>query len=297
MAAKITAQQVKELREKTGIGMMDAKKALVAADGDMTKAIDELRERGVAKAAKKGDRVAAEGLAAIAEHGNNAAIVEVNSETDFVASNDKFKQLVKDIAKAVAIHEPSNMEEAENAELSEGVSVKNKIIELTAVIGEKLSFRRFTILKKQDADKFGSYLHNGGQIAALTVVKGVDDDTARDVAMHIAAVNPKYLSKNDVPVDVQKHEEEVFTKETEMEGKPANIIPKIVQGRMNKYFSENCLDDQAFVKDPDITVGKMVKNKGGEVESFVRYEVGEGIEKKEENFADEVMGELKNSNN
>ncbi|WP_261805492.1 translation elongation factor Ts [Lapidilactobacillus luobeiensis] len=290
--AKITAAQVKELREKTSVGMMDAKKALVEADGDMEKAVDLLREKGMAKAAKKSDRVAAEGLAQIAVAGDAAAVIEVNSETDFVASNDKFTGLVDQIAQAIAAGKPADNDAVLNLTIA-GEKISDKITALTAVIGEKISFRRFALVEKTASQNFGSYLHNGGQIAALVVVEGADEETARDVAMHVAAINPKYVSRDDVPAEVLAHEREVLTEETRNEGKPEKIIGKIVEGRLNKFLSEISLADQEFVKDPDLTVAKFVESKGGKLVSFVRFEVGEGIEKKADNFAEEVMSQIK----
>lgn len=290
--AKITAAQVKELREKTSVGMMDAKKALVAADGDMEKAIDVLREKGVAKAAKKSDRVAAEGLAQIAINGNTAAVVEVNSETDFVSSNDKFQDLVSAIAKAIVDNKPADVDAALALSV-DGETLQEKITALTAVIGEKLTLRRFKLIEKTDDQVFGSYLHNGGAIAAVVLLDGTDEATARDVAMHVAAINPKYVSRNDVPKSVLDHETEVLTEETKNEGKPENIIPKIVEGRLNKFLSEISLADQEFVKDPDQTVAQFVESKGGKLVDFARFEVGEGIEKQEDNFVEEVMSQIK----
>ncbi|UQS81591.1 translation elongation factor Ts [Bombilactobacillus folatiphilus] len=290
---KITAAQVKELRDKTSVGMMDAKKALVAADGDMQKAIDELREKGVAKAAKKSNRIAAEGLAAIEIAGDTAALIEVNSETDFVASNDKFKTLVAEIAKAIATNKPQDIDAAMTLTVDAGDTVQASITNLTAVIGEKITLRRFSVVEKAADEHFGSYLHNGGQVAALTVVAGSDDQTAHDVAMHVAAINPEYLDRDQVPADVIEHERQVFTEETVNEGKPEKIVPKIVEGRVNKYLSEISLADQDFVKDPDQTVAQFVNAQNGKLVSFVRYEVGEGIEKQENNFVDEVMGQIK----
>ena len=284
--AEIKAAQVMELRKKTGVGIMDAKKALVESNGDVAQAIDALREKGMAKAAKKSDRIAAEGLAGIAIDGNTAAIVEVNSETDFVASNDQFKALLKDIAETIAKNKPADMAAAEALPMGEG-TIASSVINLTAVIGEKISFRRFELVEKNDGDHFGAYLHNGGQIASLVTLEGADDEAAHDVAMHVSAVNPQYVSREDV------HEREVLTEETKNEGKPENIIPKIVEGRVNKFLSEISLNDQAFIKDSDQTVAQFVASKNGSVKGFVRFTVGEGIEKKENNFVDEVMGQIK----
>ncbi|MFK5705445.1 translation elongation factor Ts [Ligilactobacillus sp. LYQ139] len=290
--ASISAKQVKELRDKTGVGMMDAKKALVACDGDMDKATDFLREKGMAKAAKKSDRVAAEGLADVVIDGNTAAILEVNAETDFVAANDQFKTLVKHIGAVIAAEKPVDVEAALQVKTDKG-TINDEIVEATAVIGEKISLRRFAVVEKNDDEHFGAYIHMGGKIASLVKVNGADDETAKDVAMHVAAINPKYVNRDEVPADVVAHEKEVLTEEAKNEGKPEKIVEKMVMGRMNKFFGEICLDDQEFVKDSDQKVGKYVASKGGKVESFVRYEVGEGIEKQADNFVDEVMGQIK----
>ena len=290
--AKITAAQVKELRDKTGVGMMDAKKALVATEGDMEKAIDFLREKGMAKAAKKSDRIAAEGLADVEVKGNVAAIVEVNAETDFVAQNDQFKALVKRLATLVAENKPADVEAALKISTDKG-TVNDEIIEATQVIGEKITLRRFQLVEKADNENFGAYLHMGGKIASLVVVEGADEATAKDVAMHVAAINPKYVNRDQVPAEELAHEREVLTEEAKNEGKPEKIIEKMVEGRLNKFLAEIALDDQEFVKDPDQTVAKFVASKGGKVKSFVRYEVGEGIEKKEDNFVEEVMSQVK----
>ncbi|KRL01304.1 elongation factor Ts [Liquorilactobacillus capillatus DSM 19910] len=290
--AKISASQVKELRDKTGVGMMAAKKALVAVDGDMAKAVDHLREKGIAKAAKKSDRVAAEGLADVEVAGNTAAIVEVNAETDFVAQNAQFKELVKKIASVIATEKPASVEEALKVKTANG-TVNDEIIEATQVIGEKITLRRFALAEKTDDQNFGAYLHMGGKIATLVVLDQADEATAKDVAMHVAAINPKYVNRDQVPAAELNHEKEVLTQEALNEGKPEKIVEKMVAGRLNKFLAEISLDDQEFVKDPDQTVGKYVASKGGKVHSFVRYEVGEGIEKKEDNFVDEVMSQIK----
>ena len=290
--AEIKAAQVMELRKKSGAGIMDAKKALVASDGDMDKAMDYLREKGIAKAAKKSDRVAAEGLADIAVSGNTAAIVELNSETDFVAASDPFKDLLKKVTKLISENKPANVEEA-LAMKTENGTLNDDLISTTQKTGEKISLRRFAVVEKNDNDSFGAYLHQGGQIAALVVLEGGNEDAAKDVAMHVAAINPKYVNRDEVPEAEVAHEKEVLTEEAKNEGKPEKIIEKMVAGRLNKFFAEVALDDQDFVKDPDLTVAKYVASKNGKVKSFVRYEVGEGIEKKEENFAEEVMSQIK----
>ncbi|KRM91069.1 translation elongation factor Ts [Liquorilactobacillus cacaonum] len=290
--AKISASQVKELRDKIGVGMMEAKKALVAVDGDMQKAIDFLREKGIAKAAKKSDRVAAEGLADVEVAGNVAAVVEVNAETDFVAQNAQFKELVKNVATKIAEAKPADVEAALKITTDKG-TINDEIIEATQVIGEKITLRRFTLVEKTETQNFGSYLHMGGKIASLVLVEGADEDTAKDVAMHVAAINPKYVDRTEVPAEELAHEKEVLTQEALNEGKPEKIVEKMVEGRLNKFLAEISLTDQEFVKDPDQTVAKYVSSKGGKVVSFTRYEVGEGIEKKEDNFVEEVMNQVK----
>lgn len=290
--AKISAAQVKELRDKTGVGMMDAKKALVETEGDMEKAVDVLREKGVAKAEKKSGRVAAEGIAAVAIKDNKAAIVEINCETDSVASTDKFKNLVTEVADKIAEEEPASVDDALALKTANG-TVKDDVIETTQVTGEKISLRRFQVVEKGADQSFGSYIHNGGQIAALVVLDGADSATAKDVAMHVAAINPEYVNREQVPADRLAHEKDVFVKEALNEGKPEKIVEKMVEGRLNKWLSEISLDDQEFVKDSDQTVAHFVESKGGKVSSFIRFEVGEGIEKKADNFIDEVMNQIK----
>ena len=291
--AQISAKLVKELRDMTGVGMMDAKKALVEVDGDMDKAVDFLREKGMAKAAKKNDRIAAEGLAAVAVVGNTAAIVEVNSETDFVAKNEMFQDLVQELATLVATNKPADMDAAMALPASKG-TVSETIIEANQVIGEKISFRRFEIVEKEENAAFGGYLHMGGRIAVLTLIEGTTDETvAKDVAMHVAAINPRYVDESQIPAEELEHEKTVLTEQALNEGKPANIVDKMVIGRLNKFKAEISLVDQPFVKDPDMTVAKYVATKGATVKSFVRFEVGEGIEKREENFAEEVMSQIK----
>ena len=290
--AQITASLVKELRERTGAGMMDCKKALTQTDGDIEAAIDYLRENGIAKAAKKADRIAAEGLSYIEVKGNKAVILEINSETDFVAKNEKFVALVKNVAEAILVAEPATLEEALQVE-AQGGTVEAVINEGIATIGEKLSLRRFEVVTKSDADAFGAYSHMGGRIGVLTLVEGsTDEEAAKDVAMHIAALAPKYLDESEVPADVLEHEKKVLTEQALNEGKPANIVEKMIVGRINKFLEEITVVKQKFVKDDSFTVEKFVASKGGKLAKFVRYEVGEGIEKKEDNFAEEVMSQV-----
>ncbi|MEB9875286.1 elongation factor Ts [Bacillus cereus] len=293
----ITAQMVKELREKTGAGMMDCKKALTETNGDMEKAIDFLREKGIAKAAKKADRIAAEGLTFIETNGNDALILELNSETDFVAKNEGFQTLIKELAAHLLTNKPANVEEAMAQTMENGKKVEEHINEAIAKIGEKLTLRRFEIVSKTDADAFGAYLHMGGRIGVLTVLEGsTDEAAAKDVAMHIAAVNPKYIDRDAVTAEEVEHERQVLTQQALNEGKPEKIVAKMVEGRLGKFFEEICLLDQAFVKNPDMKVRQFVESKGGILKGFVRYAVGEGIEKREDNFAEEVMNQVKGSN-
>lgn len=290
--AQIKAAQVKELRDKVGVGMMDAKKALVAAEGDMDKAIDILREKGMATAAKKADRISAEGLTYVHVDGNTGAIVEVNSETDYVSKNEQFQTLVKDIAIAIVAHKPASVEEAKEVTLSNGETIGATITTAIQTIGENINLRRFELFEKEDSQTFGPYEHMGGRISVLTLIEGGNEDTARDVAMHIAALNPMYLNRDEVPQEVRDHELSILTEQAKNEGKPEKIIEKMVEGRLNKWLGEISLVDQPFVKDGDITVQKHLENNGATIVSFSRLEVGEGIEKRQEDFAQEVRDQL-----
>ncbi|WP_035020685.1 translation elongation factor Ts [Anoxybacillus flavithermus] len=290
----ITAQMVKELREKTGAGMMDCKKALTETNGDMEKAIDWLREKGMAKAAKKADRIAAEGTTLIEVDGNVAVILEVNSETDFVAKNEGFKTLVKELADHLLKHKPATVEEALQQKMDNGATVEEHINAAIAKIGEKITLRRFAVVEKSDNAAFGAYLHMGGRIAVLTVLEGTtNSDIAKDVAMHIAAINPKYVSRDEVSADEIAREREVLKQQALNEGKPENIVEKMVEGRLGKFFEDICLLEQSFVKNPDVKVRQFVESNGATVKSFIRYEVGEGIEKRQDNFAEEVMSQVR----
>ena len=294
--ANVTAQLVKELREKTGAGMMDCKKALVSTEGDIDAAIDFLREKGLAAAGKKADRIAAEGTTYILENGNEAILLEVNAETDFVAKNDKFQFLVSSLAEQLLAAKPESVEAALELE-KDGVKIVDQISTATATIGEKISLRRFEIKTKTDADAFGSYLHMGGRIGVLVVLEGsTDAAAAKDIAMHIAAINPTYISRDEVSADEVERERKVLTEQALNEGKPENIVAKMVEGRLGKYFEDVCLLDQAFVKNSDQKVRDFVKSLDATVTSFTRYAVGEGIEKREDNFAEEVMSQVKGNN-
>jgi elongation factor Ts len=288
----ITAKLVKELREKTGAGMMDCKKALQETDGDIEKAVDFLREKGISKAAKKADRIAAEGSVYVTSKGNDAVIVEINSETDFVARNEGFQKLVKDIANQILETKPEDLDTLNKSEIN-GQTVEDRMTEEVSKIGEKLTLRRFEVRTKTDNDAFGEYLHLGGRIGVLTTVEGTTDaEVAKDVAMHAAALNPKFLSKDQVSEEELNHEREILRTQALNEGKPEKIVDKMVEGRMRKYLEEICMLDQPFVKDSDVTVEKFLSQHNASLKDFVRFEVGEGLEKREENFADEVMGQV-----
>ena len=291
--AEITAKLVKELRDMTGVGMMDAKKALVEVDGDMDKAVDFLREKGLASAGKKADRIAAEGTTAFYVDGNTAALIEVNAETDFVTRNDQFKELVATLAETIAKAQPADLEAALALDV-DGQTVENLIINAINTIGEKISLRRFEIYTKTDNDAFGTYVHTDGSIGVLTLIEGTTDETvAKDIAMHIVAMNPKYVSREEVSDEDYAHEEKIQTEIALNEGKPAAIVEKMIKGRMNKYLAEISLTEQPFVKDGDQTVGQYASAKGGKVVKFTRFLVGEGMEKRQENFADEVAAQMK----
>ena len=294
--ATITAGMVKDLREKTGAGMMDCKKVLTEADGDMEKAIELLRERGIAKAAKKSDRIAAEGLVLgyVSEDQKVGAVVEVNSETDFVAQNVEFRNFVESVAKQIVIKNPTDVESLLDQESIDeaGKKVSEVLIDKTAKIGEKLSIRRFTRYETTDG-LIEKYIHGDGKIAVLVNLKGGDSNLAKDICMQIAAARPEYLNREAVPQERLDKEMEILKVQAMNEGKPEAIAEKIVQGRVGKFYSEICLVEQEFVKNPDIKVKELLQQNNAEVVEFARLEKGEGIEKKEENFAEEVMKQIK----
>ena len=300
----ITAQMVKELRESTGAGMMDCKKALQEAEGNMERAVDILREKGLSKAAKKADRIAAEGLVAIEINADNtvAAVVEVNSETDFVAKNEDFKTFVKDAATMALATDKEDIEGLLAETHAEGIALSEVLNNRIATIGEKLDVRRFA--KITTDGQVAGYIHGGGKIGVLVEMKTTARDAevvamGRDIAMQVAAMNPKYVSRNDVDAEYIAHETEILTQQALNEGKPANIVEKMIKGRLEKQLKEVCLLEQPFVKNPDLTIKGLVaetaKKVGAEIEvvRVVRFEVGEGIDKKEENFAEEVAKQLK----
>ena len=287
----ISASMVKELRETTGAGMLDCKKALEATNGNLEEAITWLREKGISKAAKKQSRVAAEGLAYAKVQDNKAVIVEVNAETDFVAKNNEFINLVNIIADTILNSDVKTVEEA--LELThESKTLNDLIIEKTATIGEKISFRRFSLLTKNDNEVFGNYVHMGGKIVTLVKLEGNNAELAKDIAMHIAAMRPLYLDKTNVPSEVVDKEKEILTEQAKTEGLKEDKIAMVVNGRINKFYEEVCLNDQNFIKENKMKVSTYVKNNGSNILEFVRYEVGEGMEKKNENFADEVMKQI-----
>ena len=287
--AQITAALVKELREITGAGMMDCKKALVECEGDKDKAIDYLREKGIAKAAKKAGRIASEGVVAAASDGSTACIVEVNSETDFVAKNENFQNLVKKIAEHIVATKPADMD-ALNASELDGKTVAEVMTEAVASIGEKLSLRRFEVYTSEDG-KLATYIHMGGKIGVIVELSGGADELGKDVAMQIAAAKPQCIGRDDVDADALAHEREVLRKQALEEGKPEKIVEKMVDGRINKYYKEVCLVEQEFVKDSDKTIKDILG--GVEVRRFARFEMGEGLEKKNEDFAAEVAAQMK----
>lgn len=293
----ISAKLVKDLRDKTGAGLMDCKKALVETNGDIDQAVDWLREKGIAKAAKKASRIAAEGSCEVKVSGDVAVIFELNCETDFVAKNEKFQNLVSLIADTLLSAQPETTEAALETKVN-GVPLQEVLLEQVSAIGENLTFRRYDLVKKTAEQSFGAYVHMGGKIAALAVINGNNPEVAKDMAMHVAASSPKYISRDEISVDYINHEKEVLTKtalnenEESDKPKPVNIIEKMVEGRLNKNLKDICLLNQAFIKNPDETVEQYVKSKSVSIALFKRLAVGEGVEKKEENFADEVMKQV-----
>jgi elongation factor Ts len=291
----ISAKQVKELREKTGAGMMDCKKALTETDGDIEKAVDWLREKGIAKSVKKAGRIAAEGLTRVVTNGNTGVVVEVNSETDFVTKNDQFLALVDTIANAVLENKPATNEEVLAISTPEG-TIEELITNATATIGEKISFRRFALVEKADDEQFGSYMHMGGSISVLVLLKGANEEVAKDMAMQVASMSPLYISQKDVPAeDVEREtalQRQIMADDEKLAGKPEKVLAGILNGKVSKHFKEMCLMDQEYFKDPKEKVSNYLKNNKAEVVSFVRFKAGEGIEKKEDNFAEEVMAQV-----
>lgn len=287
----MNAKLIKELRDISGAGMMDCKKALEENDNDIKKATEWLREKGIAKAAKKAGRIAAEGLSTVITEGNKAVILEINCETDFVAKNEKFQNFVNEVARTILNSNAKTNEEALALPCEDG-TLSDAVTNMTATIGEKISFRRFTLLEKSDDQNFGAYIHMGGKISVLTLLDGANEEVAKDVSMHAAAMRPEYVKKDQVPEEQVEHEKKILTEQAIAEGKPANIAEKMVMGRINKFYKEICLEEQEFVKDNSVSVAKYVSNNGGKIIDVIRYEVGEGLEKRQENFAEEVAAQM-----
>jgi elongation factor Ts len=290
----VTAAMVKELRERTGSGMMECKKALVETNGDIETAIDNMRKSGAAKAEKKAGRIAAEGIivAKTSDDGQVAAIVEINSETDFVARDESFLAFTQSVVDAALANKTADIEALNAATVASGETVEGARTALVAKIGENIGVRRVQIIEATDG-ALGSYIH-GGRIGVVVSLKGGDQELAKDVAMHVAASNPMFINPEDISEEVSNREKDIFTAQAAESGKPAEIIEKMIVGRMRKFAAEVCLTGQAFVKDPSITVGELVKKANATVSSMIRLEVGEGIEKKEEDFAAEVQAQLQN---
>ncbi len=292
----ITAQQVKDLRERTGAGMMDCKNALTACDGDIDKAIDWLREKGIAKAAKKESRIAAEGLSKAIVKGDRACLVEINTETDFVSKNENFLSLLDKTANVILDGTPNDLEEA-LALTVDGKTLNDLFIEAVATIGEKITLRRFAILDKQAEDSFGVYMHNGGQISVVLVLKGSkDEEVAKHMAMQVASMAPSYVSRDEMPQEIVDHERSIQTEivknDENLASKPEKVLAGIIEGKVSKTLQDMCLVDQIYFLEPDKKCGQYLKENGTSVSKFVRYLVGEGLEKREENFAEEVAKQI-----
>ena len=285
----ISASMVKELRERTGAGMMECKKALVEANGDLEAAAEALRKSGQAKADKKAGRVAADGRVVIAKDGSKAVIVEVNSETDFVAKDENFINFAESVAAAVAASGETDVAALASQDIGDGRSIEQARTDLVQKVGENISVRRASIV---EADGPIAFYTHGARIGAIVALEGGDEELARDIAMHVAAINPVCVDESGVPADTLERERRIFTEQANDSGKPPEIIEKMVTGRVAKFLKEITLVGQPFVKDPDITVGKLLKGADASVVSFIRFEVGEGIEKKEDNFVEEVMAQV-----
>ena len=288
----ISASMVKDLRDKTGAGMMDCKKALVETNGDIDAAIDYLREKGISKAAKKAERIAAEGLSNIYINGNDAVVVELNSETDFVAKNSEFKELLDKIGNTILNSDAKDLEGA-LALTCDGVTLNDLIISATAKIGEKISLRRFAKVTKKDNEIFGDYLHMGGKISSLVIIEGGNKDVAHDVAMRAAGMRPLYTTIDAVPEEDVEHEKSVIKEQVVNEGKKLEYADKIIEGRIRKFFEETVLVEQTFIKDSSLTIKAYLEQNNAKLISLVKYEVGEGMENRNDDFAAEVMSQIK----
>ena len=293
--AAITASLVKELRDRTGAGMMDCKKALTACEGDLSKAADWLRENGIAKAVKKAGRIAAEGLSKVVVKGNKACVVEINSETDFVAKNEQFLALVDTIANALVDAGVKTVDEAKEV-LVNGETIDALLINATATIGEKITLRRFEVVEKADDEVFGDYVHMGGKISVIVVLKGSDAAVAHNIAMQVASMNPSYISRDYMEAEVVEKERaiqtEILKNDASLAGKPEKVLMGIIEGRVSKTLQEMCLVDQLYILDQGMKVAQYLKANNTAVTTMVRYAVGEGIEKREENFAEEVAKQM-----
>jgi elongation factor Ts len=291
----ITAGDIAKLRAQTGAGMMDCKKAMDEAAGDIEKAIEILRKKGIMKAGKRADKIAAEGTTFVKTSGNMAVVLEMNSETDFVAKNDNFKKLVEEVADQVLSTKPASVEELLKQDVG-GKTVDEQITGLSGTIGEKITLRRFTLVEKTAADAFGAYVHMGGRISVLVLLTGTtNEELAKDVAMHVAASNPKYIRREEVSASVIDKEKEIYSEQLKQQGKPANIIENILKGKVDKFYGEVCLLEQQFIKDEEQKVGKYIESKapGAKLAKMIRFELGEGMEKKACDFAAEVAEQLK----
>ncbi len=288
----ISASMVKDLRDKTGAGMMDCKKALVETNGDIDAAIDYLREKGISKAAKKAERIAAEGLSNIYINGNDAVVVELNSETDFVAKNSEFKELLDNIGNTILNSDAKDLESALKLTCDK-VTLNDLIISATAKIGEKISLRRFEKVTKKDKEIFGDYLHMGGKISSLVIVEGGNKDVAHDVAMQAAAMRPLYITIDSIPAEDVEHEKSVIKEQVVNEGKKLEYADKIIEGRIRKFYEETVLVEQTFIKDSNLTIKAYLEQNNAKLISLVKYEVGEGMEKRNDDFAAEVMSQIK----
>ena len=288
----ISTADIKKLRERTSAGMLDCKEALTEKDGDIEAAVDYLREKGMSSA-DKSDRVAAEGLVSVEKQDDTAVIVEINSETDFVAKNEEFQEVVNDMTDHILIKQPASVDEALKMPLKgQGKEVEEYLSEAITQIGEKITLRRFEILEEDEGQTLATYLHMGGQIGVVAILEDADEELAKNVAMHIAAANPDYLSRDAVPEEIVEKEKKILRNQAEKEDKPEHIIDQIVNGRLNKFYQQNCLLEQEYIRDTDLTIEELISEKDAEIEDFVRYEVGEGIEVEEEDFAEEVMSEV-----
>lgn len=289
----INASLISELRGKTGAGMLDCKKALEETNGNMEEAINYLRKKGATTAAKKAERIAAEGLSKILIKDNKAVVLEINCETDFASKNDLFTEMFDKIAEVLIESDATTVEEALELKIYD-VTINDYIVDKTATIGEKLSFRRFEVLTKENDEVFGSYSHMDGKISVISLIKGDNEEVAKDISMHAAAMRPEYIKTTDVPEDVVNKEKEILTEEVIKEGKPEHIAPRIVEGKLGKFFEGIVLEEQFFIKDNAVKIKDYIKNNKSEIINLVRYEVGEGLEKRVENFEEEVMSQIKN---